>query len=71
MGNFCQAGWAFASRAVCTVELGWAHLLLSNTQRIFQFFNYLPNVFEHENTKCHLTDVQNFPNMAWWQIISN
>jgi hypothetical protein len=30
----------------------------------FQFFNYFTNGFKLENTKDHLTEVQNFPNLA-------
>jgi hypothetical protein len=39
-------------------------LLFSNIQQNFQFFNYLPNVFKHENTKYLLIEVQNFQNLV-------
>jgi hypothetical protein len=47
----------------CRMELfTWVGpcLPFSNIQRIFQFFNYLPNVFKLENMKHHLTEVQFF-----------
>jgi hypothetical protein len=48
-----------------TVYEGWAlFTFFSNIHLIFQFFNYLPNVFKHENTKHLLIEVQNFRNLV-------
>jgi hypothetical protein len=66
----CKGVWPVGlanSKLGFTVHAGWNCLhglgpvyLFSNIQRIFQFFNYLPNVFKLENMKHHLTEVQFF-----------